>query len=158
MGLSARIENELDRLAATSPGNGTLKLHVEGGQLCAGFAAVDKLACALEEFRYSITQLAESTVEDLRQRATKLAAKLSYLLEAISPIEIDNESCVIQMRSNPPEKDDDGSKYYELVVGRDETRLSRYHKSAGQPRQMVPATITREVMVRLATDITAPDA
>ena len=157
MRLSARIEKELDRLAASSPGSGELRLQVEGGELWACVAAVDNLACALKDFRYSNTSPGESSVEELRQRATKLAEKLSYLLEAISPVEIDNEACAVQMRSNPPEQDDDSSKYYELVVSRNETRLTRYLKSAGQPRQVEPATVTREVLVRLVTDITAPN-
>jgi len=154
MSLSARIENELDRLASTGAGQGDLQLQVEEGELHVRFQTVDKLACELEDFRYTDTRLAESSIDDLQQRATQLAKRLSYLLEAISPVEIDNEACVVQMRSNPPEQDEVGSKYYELVVCREEIRLSRYHKSAGQPRQIVPATITREVFLRLATDIT----
>jgi hypothetical protein len=89
---------------------------------------------------------------ELEQMAKQLEQRLSYLMEAICPIEIDQEACVIQMRSNPPAKDDDGTKYYELVVRRGEISLCRYNKPRGQPRDTVPAEVTHEVVSRLASD------
>ena len=46
------------------------------------------------------------------------------------------------MRSNPPQKDDDGTRFYELVVSRGELSLCRYAKGPGQPRQIVAAEVT----------------
>jgi hypothetical protein len=82
-----------------------------------------------------------------------LASKLTYLLEPISPIETDAHGCVVQLRSNPPQKEDDRTSYYELLVSRSgELSLSRYSRAVGQKRDVVPAHVTREVLVRMAAD------
>ena len=59
-------------------------------------------------------------------------------------------SCVVQLRSNPPQHDDDGRSYYELLVRRGgEIALTRYRKENGNARQQITATVTREVLLRL---------
>lgn len=155
MSLSTHIEKELARLAVQ--GDGQLNVSVPNGRLLADCATVDVLACAFECLSYETTEWANASIEYLQRRAAELSARLSYLLESVSPIEIDNEACVVQMRSNPPDQDGGSSKYYELVVSRDGIRLSRYVKMAGQPRHVVPAAVTREVFVRLANDFVATD-
>ena len=87
--------------------------------------------------------------------AAGLSSQLSYLLESISPVEIDRDMCVVQMRSNPPEQGDQGTFYYELVVRLGAIDLCRYQKSPSNVRQTVPATVTREVLGRLAEDFVA---
>ena len=59
------------------------------------------------------------------------------------------------MRSNPPQKDDDGTRYYELVVARGELSLCRYARPSGQSPTVVAAHVTREVFERLAEDFVA---
>ena len=81
--------------------------------------------------------------------------QLSYLLESISPIEVDDEACIVQMRSSPPQKDDDGTRYYELVVARGELSLCRYSRAPGQSPSVVEAHVTREVFERLVEDFAA---
>jgi hypothetical protein len=99
--------------------------------------------------------LAGAKVDQLKDIANTLSKRLSYLLESISPIEIDNEACVVQMRSNPPQKDDDGTRYYELVVARGELTLCRFSRVSGQVRTIVAANVTREVFERLTEDFVA---
>jgi hypothetical protein len=99
--------------------------------------------------------LASATVDQLKDIAKTLSKRLSYLLESISPMEIDDEACIVQMRSNPPQKDDDGTRYYELVVARGELTLCRYSRVSSQPRFIVAANVTREVFERLAEDFVA---
>jgi hypothetical protein len=71
-------------------------------------------------------------------------------------VEADADRCSIQLRSNPPQKGDDGTSYYELMVRRGgHITLSRYSKKLGQLRQIVPAHVTREVLGRLADDFVA---
>ena len=60
------------------------------------------------------------------------------------------------MRSNPPHKDSDRTSYYELLVSRTgELSLVRYTRVGDQPREVIPAQVTREVLVRLASDFAA---
>ena len=65
-------------------------------------------------------------------------------------------ACVVQLRSNPPQRDDDGRSYYELLVRRGgEIALARYRKENGNARQQIAATVTREVLLRLVGDFCA---
>jgi hypothetical protein len=158
MTLKQQLERELDRLArmgdfASSPA--TLSLDVAVGRLEGRILAVDSLACAVESLALATDRLAGASPSELKQLSDRLAAKLIYLLEPISPVEIDAAGCTIQMRSNPPQRDENGSTYYELLVRRDGLRLCRYNKPKGQSRQMIPARLTREVLERLAGDLVA---
>ena len=74
-------------------------------------------------------------------------------MEPISPIEIDREGAVVQLRSQPPQQDDDGATYFELLVRRDGLTLERYQKAVGAVRQKVPAQVTRVILGRLADDM-----
>jgi hypothetical protein len=59
----------------------------------------------------------------------------------------------MQLRSNPPQRDDDGRTYYELLVRRGgEISLCRYRNENGAGRQAIPATVTCEVLLRLVGD------
>ena len=88
--------------------------------------------------------------------AKSLSDRLTYLMEPIRPIEIDADACVAQLRSSPPQRDDDGRSYYELTVRRGgEIALCRYRKEPGTVRQQIPATVTREVLLRLVDDFEA---
>jgi hypothetical protein len=63
---------------------------------------------------------------------------------------------VAQLRSSPPQRDDDGRSYYELTVRRGgEISLCRYRKEPGAARVQIPATVTREVLLRLVDDFEA---
>ena len=63
------------------------------------------------------------------------------------------DACVVQLRSSPPQRDDDGRSYYELLVRKGgEIALQRYRKEIGDARQPIAATVTREVLLRLVVD------
>ncbi len=156
MSLKQAVDQQLKCASDTLAATGTLPplvVKLTSGQLCAELTAVDQLACAFKLLSFESTCLEEASVERLQQVAADLSARLSYLLEPISPIEVDAESCVVQLRSTPPARDDDGTRFYELVVQRDQLTLCRYVQTPRQPRQVVPAEVTREVLGRLAEDI-----
>ncbi len=54
----------------------------------------------------------------LERISKSLSERLTYLMEPITPIELDAAECIVQLRSNPPQRDDDGRSYYELIVRR----------------------------------------
>lgn len=155
MTLKTQIHTELNRLASLSgsaSGPQSFCLDTGDGRLQSELTAIDALACAFNRFAYKTDKIASATIDELKDIANGLSSQLSYLLESISPVEVDDEACVVQMRSNPPAKDDDGTRYYELVVARGEISLLRYCKTPGQPRQTVAANVTREVFERLGDD------
>lgn len=157
MSLKQQIQAELHRhgTLAAHGGGATLVLDTNDGRLTARLTAIDQLACAFEELTWHAPRLDQADLAQLDRIATALAKRLSYLLESIRPVERDQDGCVVQMRSNPPHKDDDGTSYYELVVRRGELTLCRYAKVSGQARQTIPAHVTREVFCRLADDLSA---
>ncbi|MBC8355505.1 MAG: hypothetical protein H8E66_26300 [Planctomycetes bacterium] len=156
MTIKPQIHTELNRLASlAATGPHALCIDLVDGRLEATLTQIDPLACAFEYFSYKTGKLANATVDQLKDIANTLSTRLSYLLESISPIEIDDEACVVQMRSNPPQKDDDGTRYYELVVTRGELNLCRYSRPSGRVRRVVSANVTREVFERLVEDFVA---
>jgi hypothetical protein len=95
-------------------------------------------------------------MDRLKEISDDVSARLTYLLEPVGVVELDHAKCVVQMRSNPPQKDDDGTHYYELFVRKGGSiSLCRYQAQTGAPRQLVPAILTQEVLVRLAGDFDA---
>ena len=83
--------------------------------------------------------LADASPKRLKDLGELLSKRLSYLLEPISPIEVDAEQCVVQLRSNPPQQGDGQSSYYELLVRKGgEISLRRYTKPRASPARSAP--------------------
>jgi len=117
---------------------------------------LDRLACRIELLRLETSELDGASTDRLRTISDTLSARLNYLLEPISPVELDQQGCTVQLRSNPPQKDEDQTCYYELLVRRGGSiGLARYRAASGAPREMLPAELTREVLVRLIDDFEA---
>jgi hypothetical protein len=113
----------------------------------------DQFATTVDELVLETSELAAVTTTQLQAASRDLAVRVNYLLEPIAPIETDAQGCSVQMRSNPPHKDDNGARYYELLLRRGGfASLSRYEKQSGQPRTRVPAALTHEVIGRLIDD------
>jgi hypothetical protein len=111
------------------------------------------LAATIIDLVLETTELATATAFELQAASADLAKRVNYLLEPIAPIELDAGGCSVQMRSNPPQKDDNGRRYYELLIRRGGTiALCRYEKQPGQPRVRIPAVLTHEVIGRLVDD------
>lgn len=152
MSIRTDIERELVRIQAVT-GRGLLQVDSDAGRIEADLLAVDAIGCSFQTLGYSTSQLADATLDDLKQISMDLTAKLTYLLEPIGLVEADADRCSVQLRSNPPQKGEDGTSYYELLVRRGgDISLSRYQKKPGQMREIVPAHVTREVLGRLADD------
>jgi len=155
MSLRPDIERELKRIQAVS-GRGLLQVDGTDGRVEADLLAVDAIGCSFQTLGYSTAKLANAALDELKEISQSLTAKLTYLLEPIGLVEADADRCSIQLRSSPPQKGDDGTSYYELMVRRGgDITLSRYCKKSGQLRLIVPAQVTREVLGRLADDFVA---
>jgi len=155
MSIRTDIERELKRICAIS-GRGLLQVDVAQGRIEADLLAVDAIGCAFQTLGYTTPRLAGASLEQLRTISQSLTSKLTYLLEPIGLVEADADRCAVQLRSSPPQKGEDGTSYYELLVRRGgDISLSRYGKKPGQMRQIVPAQVTREVLGRLADDFVA---
>jgi hypothetical protein len=154
-----QFDVQLERIAATRDlGRGPVTLSVQAphGRLECELAAIDSIGCAFTSFGIHTDALAQATVDELKALGKSLTERLNYLLEPVSNLELDGQGFTLQLRSSPPERDDERRRYYELTARRDGTiRLCRYEKTGHQPRQLIPATVTREVLRRLAIDFDA---
>ena len=155
MTIQQDIERELKRIHASN-GRGLLQVDCDDGRIEADLLAVDAIGCSFQTLGYSTSRLADSSLDELKAVSEALTGKLTYLLEPIGLVEADSDRCTIQLRSSPPQKGDDSTSYYELMVRRGgDITLSRYSKKSGQLRQIVPTNVTREVITRLADDFIA---
>lgn len=156
MSLVATVRSALAALGPPGSGPHALDVSTGGQRFQAELETIDTLACAFTAFELSADALAAAPIERLKRVAESLAARLTYLLEPIRPIEVDPEQCVVQLRSSPPQKDEHWVSYYELLVRRGgRVSLVRYAKDKGQPRRVVAAQVTREVFLRLVGDFSA---
>ena len=154
MTLQTQFEQELAKCG--NGGSAVIVVDAPPRQLTCEIVERNSLAVSFQSLRLATAELASSGASDLERIGKALADRLTYLMEPIAPIEIDAEACVVQLRSNPPQRDDDGRSYYELTVRRGgQIALARYRKESGAARQQVPATVTREVLLRLVGDFCA---
>ncbi len=153
MTLPNQLRSKLECLAPFSTGQQVVEAIDGPRTLSCHLVALDSLACAFMKLALADETLSHKSTDELKTIAERLSSRLTYLLEPISPIEIDSQGCVVQLRSSPPHKESDKTCYYELLVSRGGTlSLCRYERAAGQARQSVAAHVTREVLVRLAAD------
>lgn len=151
MTIQAKFTSALAGLSGCS--GGTVAVDEGGKRLVCHLMNVNPLACEFEQLSLSTTALAQATMDELKQISDDLAARVTYLLEPIGPVEQDQSQCIVQMRSKPPQKGDDGTCYYELLVRRGgELSLCRYKKEPGDVRKVIPAIVTQEVLLRLVDD------
>ncbi len=154
MNLTARVHEALGSVAPFQQGAHLLQCEADGSSVRCSLAALDVLACALDTLEVTVAALAEAPLARLSLAADAVSRRLTYLLEPIGPVEVDSNQCVVQLRSIPPQKDDNGSYYYELLVrGGGRLSLCRYAKEPGALRRRIPAQVTREVFLRLVTDL-----
>lgn len=156
MSLKSDVKAVLASLSLFSTGSHTLTAQHDRRRLSCELTGLDAIGCAFTRVALTTDELDGASTDRLKAISEALSKRLTYLLEPISPIEIDAEGCVVQMRSTPPQKGEDGTYYYELLVRRGgELSLCRYHKLADGHRQATTAQVTREVFLRLADDFSA---
>ena len=155
MGLANELLTKIQQLGRFDERSETVSVSDGGDTISCRLQAVDQLACSFDELALETDRLAGATLDTLGRISEELSRRLTYLLEPVAPIERDAERCIVQMRSKPPARDDDGTRYYELIVERGRLSLVRYQRTSGAARQKVAAQVTLEVLGRLAADFAA---
>jgi hypothetical protein len=154
MTLQQNLDQELTHLGIGAAA--TVAIDEAPRQLTCDITERNALAVSFNDLRLQTSELASAAPADLERIGKALSERLTYLMEPIAPIELDAEACIVQLRSNPPQRDDDGRSYYELIVARGgHIALRRYRKDNGNARQPIVATVTREVLLRLVGDFCA---
>ena len=117
---------------------------------------VDSMSCAFREMRL-ILPASERSFDKLSQWGSELAKRVTYLLEHVNVLENDRDEQAVMLRSVPPDRQPEHTRYYEVVVRAPGTLcLRRYHRERqSDERQAIDIQVTQEVLQRLVRDITA---
>lgn len=152
------LDRQLSRLAST--GSGPTKITVADGSgtsVEVHLTAVESLGCQVAQVLVSAASLGSAPVSVLQQWSDELAKRLTYLLESLSPLETDEESGQLLMRSTSPQQLPAGRQYYECVlagVSNGTVSFRRYEAVKGKVgRSPVDMVLTREVLGRLVFDL-----
>lgn len=120
---------------------------------------VEAIGCEVASLTVSAPSIAGIAVDELKAWSTRLASRLTYLLESLVPLEVDEENGEVLLRSEQPQTLPSGREYYELLLaaaGTDSVRLTRYRSEAGVlGRDAVEMLLTRDVVGRLVDDVIA---
>lgn len=165
MDLTDQLQNEIKQLIGFSS---SAPRHVEvtdsdSRVLGIGFVAVDSMSVAFESLTLHVPELVGHETSILREWADALSQRVTYLLENIGPIEIDENAREVLIRSTPPVKSGSDTQFYEVLLGvrsNGTFQLRRYRSETGQPgRQSVDIQLTHETLQKLVGDLveTVPD-
>ena len=88
MSIVQSVQSEL--LKVVCPTGGSARISATDGphHFVCDLVALDSLGCAFSLFELRDDRLALASIEQLKKTAEKLSAKLTYLLEAIQPVEM----------------------------------------------------------------------
>ncbi len=143
-------------LAASDAAGNRLEVHL---------SAVDSMSAAVREIRLTAATLAQPAhtpaaippFDVVRDWSSRIAARLTYLLETLAPLELDPQQGTVLVRSQQPVQKSHGTAYYELVVTARQDGsivMSRFETIRGQPgRTQVDMNFTLDVMERLLEDL-----
>ena len=153
--MSSLVDQLMQQVDASGPG-ATVSSRERGERLVLGLSSYDQLAVAVTELRLETDRLAGASADRVAEVAKLLTDRVSYLLEPLTPVEIDRELAIVQLRSTDPTTEDQVASYYELLVRTGGSiTMRRYRKPRGVMREPIDATLTREVLRRLAGDLLA---
>ena len=135
------------------------EVAVEEGphRLALSLTALDTVGVAFESVEFATTARAEWSSESLREWGTRLAGRVTYLMEPLKVLEVDATGGEVDIRSQSPTTRDDQRGYYQVRLFKRGTLLMERRAFDGASRRprTVPCQLTREVLERLADDVVA---
>ena len=115
---------------------------------------VDSLSCAFHELRLTVPAFQKTGVDQLKPWADDLCRRVTYLLEQLGALEIDPVSGQAQIRSTRPDRQDEQTRYYEIVLRNPGLLiLRRYQVIPGSNREQIDLQTTLEVLQKLVPDL-----
>jgi hypothetical protein len=158
MSLASQLSNELRQLAGYSAADPrTIVASQPGIELALEVLAADSLSCSFRELRIEAPALGRADVEGLRRWANAFCQRVTYLLEHMAPLEVDVPNQQVLVRSAPPERRDDLTSFYEIVLqshAKGHFSLRRFRSQRGSGvREQVAMHLTHEVLSKLIDDL-----
>jgi len=159
MNLTTQLTNELKQLAgfSSSTPRRIEMADSDGLVLGIGVVAVDALSCAFESLTLHVPALVGNESNALQDWADALSERVTYLLENIGPIEVDQGSNQVLIRSTPPDRIGQTTQFYEVLLSAQTNGtflLRRFRTESGQPRrESVDIHLTHETLNKLVRDL-----
>lgn len=159
MNLTTQLADELKQLAgfSSSTPRRIEMTDSDGLVLGIGVVAADALSCAFESLTLHVPSLVGNEAGALQQWADALSERVTYLLENIGPIEIDQHSNQVLIRSTPPDCNGQTTQFYEVLLSAQTNGtflLRRFRTESGQSgRESVDIHLTHETLHKLVHDL-----
>jgi len=157
MSLSRKIAAELDDLARTDASPRPLAAEDGGHTLCLPLKMATPVGIECDGLQFTVADRADLSLDDLRAWGTRLAAKLTYLMEPLAVLEADALGGEVILRSQAPTSRPGRRSYYEVRLRRTGAMtLERVvFDETTRQRRTVPCQFTNEVLERLVDDLVA---
>lgn len=117
-------------------------------------SSVDRLSCSFRELRLSVQAFRQTDAAALKKWADDICRHVTYLMEQLGALEIDPSTGTAQVRSMPPDRQADQTRYYEIFLKTpDQLVLRRYRMVTGAGREQIDLQATHELLQRLIPDL-----
>jgi len=159
MKFSQQIEQQLLSLTGMTPGSvQTLSLSNSAQiRVELDLTSVDSMSCSLKELRIFVPSLQSADATLLKSWADAFSQRVTYLLEDLGALEIDDNQAQVLIRSTPPDTSGSATQYYEIQLqsqANGNFSLCRYLVQQGQSgRSQVEMQLTHEVLKKLTDDL-----
>jgi hypothetical protein len=156
-----QLTSEVRKLAGhVGPAAKTVAVSGPNGvDLAVDVTAVDSMSSSFRELRMRVASLTGAGADVLSKWAQDLCSRVTYLLEQIGPLEIDAEGKQVLIRSKAPDKRDNSTSFYEILLqsqGAGLFTLRRYRRDRqNNVREHVDLHTTHELLEKLADDLIA---
>ena|ERR1043166_5336687 len=148
------LENTL-RQALSSPDAGGFHVSEGGWEVVLATEKSDSLSCAIRELGLGRNAPIQ---EDLHAWATRVANRVTGLIEPLKVVEIDQPLGKALLRSATPTLKDEKAYYYELLLERTSRTVANLRRfvgdrHGGDKREAVTFVLTHDAIVKLVMDI-----
>jgi hypothetical protein len=157
MSLSKKIAAALDENTKAYVLPCTVTIEDSPNRLTLHLSSLDTVGLAFSTMEYANTSRTELSSDALKEWADRLTKRVTYLMEPLKVVEVDDKGGEVQVRSQSPTPRADERGYYEMRLFRQVSlRMERFVFDGGaRQRRPTDCRLTREVLERLADDIVA---
>jgi hypothetical protein len=157
MSLSKRIAAALDENTKVHAPPCEVVVEEGAHRLALNLTALDAVGVAFASLEFAATNRPEWSSDALGEWGTRLAGRVTYLMEPLKVLEVDAAGGEVDLRSQSPTTRDEHRSYYQVRLFKQGRLLMerRAFDQASRQARTVACQLTREVLERLADDIVA---
>jgi hypothetical protein len=157
MSLSKKIAAALDENTRAYVLPCTVTVEDNPSRLTMDLTSLDTVGLAFATMEFANTSRSDWSSDALKEWGDRLTKRVTYLMEPLKVLEINDQGGEVQLRSQSPTPRADQKAYYEMRLFRQgKLRMERFaFDETTRQRRQIPCQLTRETLERLADDIAA---